>query len=42
MKKSRYTAEQIAFALRQAEHCTPVLEVCRKMEIAERTFYRRK
>ena len=31
MKKSRYTAEQIAFALRQAESGTPVPEVCRKM-----------
>ena len=40
MKKSRYTAEQLAFALRQAESGTPVLEVCRKMGIAEQTFYR--
>ena len=31
MKKSRYTAEQIAFSLRQAEGGAPVLEVCRKM-----------
>jgi len=27
MKKSRYTEEQIAFALQQAEHGTPVAEV---------------
>jgi putative transposase len=40
MKKSQYTAEQIAFALRQAESGTPVEEVCRKMGIAEQTFYR--
>ena len=40
MKKSRYTAEQLAFALRQAESGAPVLEVCRKMGIAEQTFYR--
>ncbi len=40
MKKSRYTAEQIAFALRQAESGTPVPEVCRKMEISEQTYYR--
>ena len=40
MKKSRNTAEQVAFALRQAEAGTPVPEVCRKMEIAEQTFYR--
>ena len=40
MKSSRYTAEQIAFALRQAEEGAPVLEICRKMGIAEQTFYR--
>jgi putative transposase len=40
MKKTRYTAEQIAFALRQAESGTLVPEVCRKMEISEQTFYR--
>lgn len=31
MKKSRYTEEQIAFALKQAELGTPVNEVCRKL-----------
>jgi putative transposase len=40
MKKSRYTAEQIAFALRQAETGTPVPEVCRKMGICEQSFCR--
>ena len=40
MKKSRYTDEQIAFALRQAETGTPVREVLRKMGISEQTFYR--
>jgi putative transposase len=40
MKKSRYTDEQIAFALRQAETGTPVEEVIRKMGICEQTFYR--
>jgi putative transposase len=40
MKSSRYTAEQIAFAMRQAESGTSVPEVCRKMGIAEQTFYR--
>ena len=39
MKKSRYTDEQITFALRQAETGTPVTEVIRKMGIAEQTFY---
>lgn len=40
MKKTRYTDEQIAFALRQAETGTPVQEVIRKMGICEQTFYR--
>lgn len=40
MRKSRYTGEQIAFALRMAETGTPVKEVMRKMCIAEQTFYR--
>ena len=40
MKKSRFTDEQIAFALRQAETGTPVKEVIRKMGISEQTFYR--
>ena len=40
MKRSRYTNEQIAFALRQAESGTPVGEVCRKIGISEQTFYR--
>lgn len=40
MKKSRYTDEQIAFALRQAETGTPMPEVIRKMDICEQTFYR--
>jgi putative transposase len=38
MRKSRYTDEQIAFALRQAETHTPVQEVIRKMGIAEQHF----
>ncbi len=40
MKRSRYTEEQIAFALRQAESGTPVAEVIRKMGVTEPTFYR--
>ncbi|GAH72898.1 unnamed protein product [marine sediment metagenome] len=40
MKSSRYTAEQIAFAMRQAESGTQVSEVCRKMGISEQTYYR--
>ena len=40
MKKTRFTDEQIAFALRQAETGTSVQEVIRKMGISEQTFYR--
>ena len=38
MKKSRYTEEQIAYALRQAELGTPVAEGVRKMGVSEQTF----
>ena len=40
MKSSRYSPEQVAFDLRQAEEGTPVAEVCRKIGISEQTFYR--
>ncbi len=40
VKRSRYSEEQIAFALRQAEGGASVSEVCRKMGISENTFYR--
>lgn len=39
MKRSKYTEEQIAFALRQAESGISVAEVCRKMGVSEKTFY---
>lgn len=39
MKKTHYTEEQIAFALKQAETGPRVGEVCRKMGISEATFY---
>ena len=38
--KKKFTEEQIAFALKQVEHGTPVLEVIWKMGISEQTFYR--
>ena len=38
--KKRFTEEQIAFALRQADGGTPVTEVCRKMGVSEQSFYR--
>jgi len=40
MRNSKFTEEQIAFALKQAETGTPVKEVLRKMGITEQTFYR--
>ncbi len=40
MKRKRYTEPQIVFALQQAEAGTPVAELCRKMGVAEATFYR--
>lgn len=39
MKKSKFTEEQITYALKQAELGTPVAEVCRKMGISDATFY---
>lgn len=39
MRKSKFTEEQIAFALRQAESGTSVEEVCRKMGVSQATFY---
>lgn len=35
MKKSKFTKQQIIFALKQAETGVPVEEVCRKMGISE-------
>jgi len=40
MKTSKFTEEQIAFALRQAESGTPIAEIIRKLRIAEQPFYR--
>ena len=39
MKRKRYTDEQIAYALRQAESGTPVTEICRQMGVSQQTFY---
>jgi putative transposase len=38
MRKTRFTEEQVAFALRQAETGTPVAEVSRKMGVSEATY----
>jgi putative transposase len=39
MKKSRFTEEQITFALRQADSGMPVADVCRQLGVSEATFY---
>src|SRR5262249_1429452 len=39
MKKPRFTEQQIAVALRQAEQGTAAAEVCRKLGVSEATFY---
>jgi len=40
MKKSKFTEQQIAFALRQVESGTKVKDVIRQLGITEQTFYR--
>lgn len=40
MKKSKFTEEQILFALKQADAGQPMGDVCRQMKISEATFLR--
>ena len=40
VKRSRFTEQQIVFALKQQEVGTPVDEICRKMGISDATFYK--
>ncbi len=39
MKRSRFTEEQITFALRQHDAGTPVEDICRQLGISQATFY---
>lgn len=39
MKKSRFSEEQITFALRLADSGTPVADVCRQLGVSEATYY---
>ena len=38
MKRSKFTEDQIAFAIKQSETGTKEEEVCRKIDISEVTF----
>jgi putative transposase len=40
MKRSKFTEQQIAFILRQAEEGSSVEDVCRKAGISIQTYYR--
>ena len=39
MKKSRFSEEQIAYALRLADSGTAVVDVCRQIGVSEATYY---
>jgi len=39
MKRSKFSEEQVAYALRQAESGTAVSDVCRQLGVSEATFY---
>lgn len=39
MKTSKFTEEQIVYALRQVEAGETVVDVCRKLGISQQTFY---
>ena len=39
MKKSRFTEEQIIYALRLADSGKAVVDVCRQLGVSEATFY---
>ena len=39
MRSSKFSEEQIAYALRQAESGTAVADVCRQVGVSEATFY---
>ena len=39
MKRSKFSEEQVAYALRQAEAGTAVADVCRQLGVSEATFY---
>jgi len=38
MKRSKFSEEQVAYALRQVEAGTPVPDICRQLGVSEATF----
>ena len=40
MWTGKFSPEQIAQALQQVESGTPIVEICRKLQVTEQTFYR--
>ena len=40
MKKSKFTEEQIAYALRQVESGSPPADICRQLGVSEATLLR--
>ena len=39
MKRSRFSEEQIIYAIRQAEAGTPLVDLCRQLGVSEATCY---
>ena len=39
-RKSKFSAEQIPYALKQVEVGVPMADVCRKYGVSQQTFYR--
>jgi putative transposase len=40
VKTSKFTSEQVAYAVKQIELGAPVVEVCRKMGVSQATVYK--
>jgi putative transposase len=40
LKKSRFTEQQIVYAIKQVEAGVPVTELCRKYGVSQQTLYR--
>ena len=39
IKRSKFSEEQIAYAIRQSESGTPISDLCRQLGVSEATFY---